>query len=317
MKILVVTNRNIKNGSATDLNLFGEAVNDKGASEIRLAWAEKVDDANWELALIDEPGTLNPMNLPSRSAFREYISLLRQENKDCVYYVHGFNKTFSESMQQAHSIERRYGVGVVVFSWPSNPGGFITNEYKKARAIASNSIAALDRTFEKIHDFLCEDADENCEISFNLLVHSLGNFMFEQFVRNPIFSGETRIFDNVVLNAADIDSETHSGWTNGLKFSRKVYATINERDKILDASDIINPDRLGNTARNLNSPRIAYFDLTGGDGVNKKHQHFENTARVNAVVADFFDKVLHGEAGFPLDGTAYNHENNSYTLDSA
>jgi hypothetical protein len=142
----------------------------------------------------------------------------------------------------------------------------------------------------------------------------LGNYIFEQFIKSPIFSGETKIFDNIVLNAADIDVKGHRRWADNLRFSRKVYATINERDKILDASDIINSDRLGNTAKHLSSSRIDYFDLTDGKNVKKKHQHFETTANANKTVESFFEKVLHGEAGFPLTGTEYDDERNAHVL---
>jgi len=315
MKLLVVTNRKIKNSGANDITLFGEQVNDEGASELRFAWAEKGAGGKWKLALIPEPARLTQDNLPSRAVFREYVQILREKNMDCVYYVHGFNKKFSETLQQTHEVHKRYGVGVIVFSWPSNPGGFITSEYRQAQAIASNSIAALDRTFEKLGSYLCVERDELCEISFNLLLHSLGNFMFEKFIRHPIFSGETRLFDNIILNAADVDLDSHNEWTNSLKYARRVYATINERDSILDASDVINPDRLGNTSRDLNSPRLNYFDLSDGKNVNKKHRHFESTASQNLVVEKFFKNVIHGKQGLPLVGTTYNSEKNAYELD--
>ena len=314
MKILVVTNRKINNSSATDHTLFGEQVNDKGASELRLAWAEKGAGGKWNLVLIPEPSRLTPENIPSLAAFREYVQILNAKKMDCVYYIHGFNKAFIETLQQAHEVHKRYGVGVIVFSWPSNPGGFIFNEYRRAQAIASNSVVALDRTFEKLGSYLHLEPDESCEISFNLLLHSLGNYLFEMFIRHPIFSGETRIFDNIVLNAADVDHDQHNEWTHSLKYARRVFAIINERDTILGASDIINPDRLGNTTRDLDSPQLDYFDLSDGENVDKKHRHFESTASQNKVVASFFKKVLHGRQGFPLEGATFNSEKNSYEL---
>ena len=315
MKLLVVTNRKIRNSSATDETLFGEGVNDNGASELRLAWAQKVAGGRWDLELIMEPATLTLDNIPSQAAFKEYVKILQTRKKDCVFYVHGFNKTFLESLQQSHSIHKRYGVGVVVFSWPSNPGGFIISEYKRAQSIASNSIVAMDRTFEKLGYYLCQNPNELCEISFNLLLHSLGNYIFEQFIRNPIFSIETRIFDNIILNAADVDLTPHEQWTNSLKYARRVYATINERDSILDASNIINPDRLGNTARELDSHRVTYFDLTDGKNVKKKHQHFESTANANSTVEEFFKNVLHGKKGLPLPETSFDPGKNAHQLD--
>jgi len=149
----------------------------------------------------------------------------------------------------------------------------------------------------------------------HLLLHSLGSFMFEQFIRHPIFSGETRMFDNIVLNAADVDLDSHKEWTNSLKYARRVYAIINERDSILGLADLINPDRLGNTARDLASPQLDYFDLSDGKNVEKKHQHFEATASENPVVEKFFKNVFHGKRGLPLVGTTYNNSKNAYELD--
>ena len=312
MKMLIVTNRKINKASATDENLFGEEVNDKGASELRLAWAEKGPGGKWVLELIGEPRQLTEANAPSRDAFDTHLKALQAANKNCVFYIHGFNKSFDESLEQSHALQKRYGVGVVAFSWPANPGGFITKEYKRAKSIASNSVVALDRTFEKLGEYMRCDLDENCDISLNLLVHSLGNYMFEKFVRDPIFSGETRIFDNIVLNAADVDLHDHADWANSLKYARNIYALINERDRILNFADVIDSDRLGNSAHGLESNRLTYFDLTDGKKVKKKHQHFGSTADANADVKTFFKRVLHGEQGFPLNGTEFNEQKNAF-----
>ena len=72
MKILVVTNRELKTDFA-DHRLFGEKVNDKGASEVRLAYAEK-NGSKWELDLIKEPKRQNPNNPPSHRTIPNYIS---------------------------------------------------------------------------------------------------------------------------------------------------------------------------------------------------------------------------------------------------
>ncbi len=313
MKFLIVTNRRIRDGQATDESLFGESVNARGASELRLAWAERVGDC-WVLALIEEPNRLSTDNLPSQDAFKAYMEMLCSQDKDCVFYVHGFNQSFKDSLEQSYALQQRYGVGVVTFSWPAKPGGFITDEYREARAIASNSIVALDRTFEKLAENMRAQPDEYCNISLNLLVHSLGNLIFQRFVEAPIFTGETRIFDNIVLNAADVDVFGHEHWTNALKYARNVYATINERDSILALSDVINPDRLGNTAKHLRSNAVGYLDLSDGDGVKKKHQHFESTAEHNTVVNRFFEMVLSGQPGLPLEGTRMRREPNVFEL---
>lgn len=311
MKILVITNRNLMGTNRTDETLFGEDVNNKGASEFRLAWAEK-NGKKWQVELVPESNNLNIENLPSRDAFLHFREQVITNDKDAVFYIHGYNKSFVESLEQAHDVQQRYGVVVAVFSWPSNPGGFILSEYRKAQAIARNSVIALDRVFERMIGYFTEDADELCGCSVNLLIHSLGNHLFEHFVLNPVFSGETRMFDNIVLNAPDVDLTRHKNWVDRLRFSRRVYVTINERDRVLAKADIINPDRLGNTAKNLKSRRVIYLNLTDGQGVKKKHRHFEKTAKDNSLVESFFQAALHGAVALPAEGYELNPDTNAY-----
>jgi len=311
MRFLVVTNRNIVSPRLTDERLFGENTNTKGPAEIRFAWASRVNDG-WLVELVPEPRRVNDGNAPSRDVFREFRRLVIDGQKDCVFYIHGYNKPFAESLEQAHEIQERYDVAVVVFSWPANPGGFILFEYRKAQAIARDSVNALDRVFEKLGSYFREEIDENCGCSFNLIVHSLGNYLFEQFIRAPVFTGETRFFDNIVLNQADVNHSTHIEWVDKLRFSRRVYITVNERDSVLDASDIINTDRLGNTARNLNAERPTYIDFTDGSDVGKKHRLFENLARANGDAMAFFNKTLHGQRALPSEGFEFDDNLNAF-----
>ena len=95
-----------------------------------------------------------------------------------------------------------------------------------------------------------------------------------------------------------------------------MYIQINERDQVLDASDIINQDRLGNTARNLTADRAIYLDFTDGDGVGKNHAHFNESAEANLNVRRFFQRALHGHAGAPGEGLQLKEDTaNTYVLE--
>ena len=315
MKFLIVTNRELQSSSARDETLFGEGVNKAGPSVLRLAWARK-NKGKWRLQLIDEPSSVDPENPPSRKVLSQYMRRLKNNKKDCVVYIHGYNKKFKESIKQAHDISQLYGVGVIAFSWPSNPRIWVSEEeYKEAMSIASNSIVALDRTLEKVELCARDDRRVKSKISINLLIHSLGNYILEKFVKDPIFSGETRVFDNIIMNAADVDLDTHVEWTKNMKYARRVYATINDKDWILNLSESVNPDRLGNTPRHLTSDRLTYFDLSDGKNVGNKHQHFGTTARRNPVVKQFFSNVLHGKQGLPLPGVIFDIDKNAHVLE--
>ncbi len=304
MAILIVTNRNIRNSNATDVTLFGEGVNAKGPSELRLAWAEFKNN-DWELDLIGEPDEITADNAPSLQVFLACVDDLQRTQRNCVLYVHGFNKSFRESLDQARLIHDQYQVATIVFSWPSNPGGFIPDEYARARSIAANSVVAFDRMLGLLGRYLHNHSPAECVTSFNLLVHSLGNYLFEKFVRDPIFGGQTRMFDNVFLHQADVDRRAHSEWVKRLRFSRRVYVTVNERDSILNLADVIQPDRLGNTVRGSILNRPHYVDFTNADNIGKKHQLFGTGAAVNDNVKAFFQRGLNGQTAHDGQGIVF------------
>jgi esterase/lipase superfamily enzyme len=270
--IIVVSNRKV-NPDRTDEQLFGEQPNQQSLDELRLAIATyDPDRRRWTLELQPEPNPIDPDNPPSRQLFNQVIQKIEagELREDWVLYIHGFNQSFRESLQTSWELQQRYQVNILAFSWPSNPAaGFDVQEYRDARQAAQLSNYALDRTLEKLGNYLAERSDRltrqryqlertvsddlpadttsaQCRIRLSLMAHSLGNFLVESFIRTAIFNGETRIFENVILHQADVDSRTHVDWVDRID-SRRVYVTLNERDNILKASDVVNPPRLGNT----------------------------------------------------------------------
>lgn len=312
MAILVVTNRNINSANATDVTLFGEGVNQKGPSELRMAWAQYTGE-DWALELIREPLSINPANVPSRDVFIACVDSLMQTGRSCALYVHGYNKTFRETLDQARIVHDVYGVATVVFSWPSNPGGIIVTEYAKARSIAGNSIVAFDRVIGLLDRYHRMESPGGCSVSFNCLVHSLGNFILESFVRAPIFGGQTRLFDNIVIHQADVDRVPHTQWMRQMRFARRIYVTANERDAILGASDIVNPDRLGNTVPGPTLKRPFYVDFTESDKVGKAHQLF-GQAIDNPHIKGFFQRALTGLVAHEGGGLSYDQNSGFFKV---
>lgn len=316
--ITLVTNRNIQdehfdNGIGNH-QAFGEKPNVKGANEVRIATAEK-RDGEWRVKLIAEPPQLDPDNLPSRVQFDEIRTRLTQSERNCVFFVHGFNKPFDDSLEQALEIERLYDVEVILFSWPSNPGGFKTKEYRHAKRIAHASMGALDATLEKLGGYLQQpfnrDALEACGVKFSFMTYSLGNLMFQNYVRNAAYEGETNMFDNVVLCQADVDSEGHAEWVQKIAAGKRVYITINENDFVLKWSDAnFQKDRLGRTVRDLNASNASYFDFTDGPNVGRTHGIFYK--KTNDVVRAFFNTVLNGGRGDHVEGLTYDPRTNAH-----
>jgi esterase/lipase superfamily enzyme len=319
--MLIVTNRNIfksnfKNGVG-DEGAFGDGVNSKGPNEVRLAHAEK-KQGKWKVKLVQEPSKITESNIPSQKEFALLREKLTSKKKNCVFFVHGFNQSFKKNLEKSLALEKQHGVEVVAFSWPSNPGGFKTKEYRHAKRIAKSSVGALDATLEKIGGYLREPFNREvlkaCDVRFSFMTYSLGNFLFQNYVRDASYESETNVFENVILCQADVDNPGHEHWVDQIETGKRIYVTINENDWVLKWSDTnFQKARLGRAAQGLKSTKASYFDFTDGPNVGKTHGLFYE--KTNDVVKSFFTEVLNGRRGEAVLGLKYNARSNSYRFE--
>ncbi len=318
--MLVITNRSIdkkflKTGVGDDKS-FGEKLNPDGPNEIRLANATRKNEA-WTLSLVMEPKNLTSENLPSRVQFQEVLRRCKENNRNCLFYVHGFNKPFNETLEQAWKLQERYNLEVVLFSWPSNTGGFPIQEYKNVKRVARTSTGAMDSSFEKLAQYVQmpfnRDALLSCNVTLNLMTYSMGNFLFQSYVEGSLYDNETRMFSNVIICQADCDNEGHENWVDKIQAGKRVYITINENDKILGWSDAnFQKDRLGRTARNLTSKNAVYFDFTESPGIGNTHQIWGE--ETNDVVKDFFVHALNGKKAEETLGLMFDQRINAFRI---
>jgi hypothetical protein len=311
--MLVATNRCLVpahiQGDQGNEHAFGEYLNEMGANELRFAHAHKTA-AGWQLAIVPEPPVLTPENLPSRQIFNDLADQCSAAGRHVLFYVHGFNKPFAETLEQGWLLQERYGVEVVLFSWPSNTGGFVLGEYRKARRVAQASFGALDALLERYGRYMnerlthsSEAALKACRSTTNLMAHSLGNYLLEHYVLSAAYQAESRLFANVVLSQADVNSLDHPKWVDRMAVAQRVYVTINENDKVLGWSEALNPPRLGRTLANLAARQATYMDFTALRGVRTKHQLW---GEVNSAIArSFFDLVFKGGRGERAPGFAF------------
>ena len=221
-----------------------------GIDEIRLATADYNPSTNrWAVDLRPEPNDLTDTVPPSKQLFNEVLAGIQAGTyrKTWVFFIHGFNQTFASGLQTSWQLSQLYDVDVILFSWPSNPGGFVTDEYRRARQAAKASANALDRTLDKLGSYLLNRPYEEmwrCPASLNLLAHSLGNFMLESVAREPIFIPNVSLFKNLIFHQADVNNRLHKYWIDQVEYGTRLYVTINEEDLVLKASDLINPNRL-------------------------------------------------------------------------
>lgn len=221
---------------------------------------------------------------------------------------------------------QKYDVDVVLFSWPSNPGGFITEEYPKAIEAAEISANAFKQTLAKLDKYIknCPlNEIEQIGISFNLLVHSLGNFIVFNYVRSHLLNGVIEIFDNIIFHEADVDNKDHKEWIDKIEFSKRIYVTINRNDYVLTGSGAFHSDRLnasnvnnrlGNTTTELNASKSIYLDFTGARFVGNAHNLFFSVD--NEKVTTFFKRVFYNR--FKIENSEvfkFDNSLNAYVLD--
>lgn len=318
--IIIFTNRKlIQNGvAAGDERMFGESQNVNGSRELRIALAEKdTVTGKWRLSLQDE--NVNPKELPSQVLFRSVLARIKQGSVSAkwVVAVHGYGQSFLNSLEEAHNLEKRYQgsqqneqINVIMFSWPSKPGGIVldpVNAYRSAQAAAIPSSAALAVVLQRTWDFLAipalrgEVATASSAavqpvpgFSLCLLVHSQGNLVVEMMVRTKALEGIQIKLDKIILHQADVDTFDHKDWVDKLHKAGDVVITLNAFDKILRLSDAINRERLGIATTGLNA-KASYFDFTGGSKVDSEHNLFLGVD--NKLVRLFCQRAL---TGFPI-----------------
>jgi len=303
--MLVVTNRNLLPAHTADDTFkdrcFGDTFNARGPDELRLAHARMVDN-RWRVTLIREAEDVNRSSrvmLPSERAFLRTQRRAQRHNRHIVFFVHGYNNDLTDVLTGAASLKDSFDVEPIVFTWPANGGGLRgLLSYRDDKREARLSVNALDRCLEKLARYLHRHAEHRCDLTINLLAHSMGCYLLKSLMQSSVYQRETLIFDNIILAAADTNNDDHAHWVNRMARRGRVYITINEHDRALRASRLKLGERqkarLGQYPHNLSAEHAVYMDFTDAAHVGASHAYFEGDALRNANVKKVFGRALHG-----------------------
>jgi len=274
----------------------------------------------------------------------------KAKGKDILLYVHGFNNSFKDVVERCFAISDNFpGLEVVAFTWPANGGGVKgVADYLDDKRDAQASVVAFDRVLAKIHDYLqlarqsmLEDlkreaqerfpdsseqqqqfvaraADKHCPFKVSMLLHSMGNYLFERTLKSEALRGDRLVFDNIVMAAADVNNPRHIEWVDRIQVRNRLYVTINEDDGALQASRMKGGDeqlaRLGHYPYDLTARHVVYVDFTNVPSVAASHAYFEGDALRNPNVKRFFERALHGLRVEDDDLLAYDASCNLHRL---
>jgi len=283
----------------------------------------------------DEPPVFASQYAARKILARLQPSATHPKGRNLLFFVHGFNNDMTSVLDRAEQFEANYGVEVIPFSWPANGGGFKgVASYKSDKRDALASTGALDRALTRLSEILAQinqervarieaeaearfgagaaqgaDAErwdrffataarKECPFRINLLLHSMGNYVYKHLLRSSSFSGNVLVFDNVVMVAADTNNAGHAEWVDRIQCRGRVFVTLNENDSALAASRMKMGEqqlaRLGHWPHRLDARQAVYVDFTGQAHVGDSHAYFEGKPLNNKQVRQFFMDALNG-----------------------
>jgi esterase/lipase superfamily enzyme len=338
MRIYFATNRDPDNPeNPTD---FGSRFSDNGLTDLRFGWADvtgpKLD--RYVLTVAPEKlkvgldkakvGDLSSQVLGSQAVFDAVRREMISQKQDCVIWVHGFNTTFREAIQQTARLKKFYGelpLTFFLFTWPSDGSLLPFKAYASDRDDARASGVALGRGLQKLASYLRGTRPEDlCERSLHLFAHSMGNYALRwalQGIKASAGSGLRRLLDQILLFAPDEDDDAFELDHKLLSLpdmARRVTVYHNPGDQALVVSDYTkgNPDRLGaggpRNARGL-PDKASVVNCEAAVGFREDptgHQYY----CVNEFVRSDVLAVLRGTEPQDLKTRKYQPETRSYRL---
>lgn len=262
----------------------------------------------------------------------------RQAGKDLLLFVHGFNNNFEDVAARCFALADIYPhLEIIAFTWPANGGGAKgVPDYLDDKRDAQASVVAFDRVLAKMHvllarvrrealerlnlearmrfegnverarEYVARTVNVRCPFNLTMMLHSMGNYLFERTLKSTALRGSQLLFDNIVMVAPDVNNAGHAEWLEQVQVRNRLYVTLNEDDDALQASRMKGGEdqqaRLGHYTYNLSARNAVYIDFTNAQHVGTSHAYFEGEALANPDVRRFFEIALSGrrveDAGF-------------------
>jgi esterase/lipase superfamily enzyme len=156
-------------------------------------------------------------------------------NRDILVFIHGYNTRFEDSVYRMAQIVHDSGFkGVpILFTWPSK-GQLLAYPYDRESAVFSRD--DLERT-------LVEIARTSGARKFDVLAHSMGNFLFVETLRQAVIRGNGRFngkLGEVMLAAPDIDIDVFRRQMQTIAPLRlPITIFVSQDDKALKVSRLV------------------------------------------------------------------------------
>lgn len=235
--------------------------------------------------------------------YDNFMTEVSTKTSDWLLFVHGDGKTYSESVQRGFDVQDTYNVNVIVFSWPSEVPNI--NGLKNFKNSEKNVLKSLGH-FNELLDFICSFKKRinalNDDAKLSIFLHSLGNLYLEKLINTSAEIRKDTIFDNLIMNSAAVNRETHEEWVEQLRFQRRIYITNNHYDFSLKGLHIYTKhgNQLGEEAELSCAKNANYVHFTEAVGfqtpTSNTHTYFiGDIPKKSRNIHDFYYDLFHGD----------------------
>ncbi len=228
-----------------------------------------------DLSYIAVYRTGNEYRLTKLAGLQEAVHLL-PDTRETLLYVHGYGRTFTNTLNESELIRRFYNVSLIVFDWPSKyPGVFELRSYLYAKQNVNRSLPQFTAFLKEYDQYKSGFPEFGSEKSV-LLLHSMGNaFLEKMFRQDKACSASQPLFDVVLMNAPAVKKTGHRKWISRIDLSDQIVVLSNHKDPTLYGVFWLTlRKQLGRSRQSKNEGEIRYINL--GSIAQRHHNYFIN-----------------------------------------
>ncbi len=237
-----------------------------------------------------EPCLLDQQELTRKDFYKstqKHLNQLEPTQKHGLIFIHGYNVNFEEAATQAAQLCMDINIpcAAAFFSWPSM-GRLDTYMVDEERIVASEM-----HLTEFLHDFARYSGAERIHV----IAHSMGNRGLLRALMALAHNEESRLFDNVVLAAPDLNSHLFRHNANAYrKTSARTTMYVSQKDRALALSHALHDNiRAGFAPPFTIVKGVDTIDSTFVDLSYLGHGYF---AGARPILADIYYLLAHNHA---------------------
>lgn len=217
------------------------------------------------------------------------------DSSSAVVYVEGLGKTFLTAIDRSTLFSRQYGKQIIMFDWPTyrpdlNGGKNFRISLNESEEVSKIFCVFLDslNTYKVNHPRAFK--------SLSLLMHSMGNLLLKHAVENGCLKIQNELFNTIIFNAACVSQKNHSQWMKKINIQKKLYVTINNRDKVLRGAKLVTKlsRQLGQQPKPEYAANALYIDFSRV--LEKEHNYFlfPSVLNTHPYIKDIYNLLLSG-----------------------